>query len=235
MHSWQSQVLNLEISGNKNNAAMSLRFIRGYMSKLENRDYVVLLDRSGSMGLRDTKSGRSRWQEGQELIQSLADKVSAYDADGITVIPFNDSHKVYSNVSATTVAQIFNEVDPMGGTTMAPVLAKVFSDYTARKAKGDTKANGEYLIVLTDGAPSDESAVAKKIVEFGNKLDNGDSEYNILVIQVGSDSGATHFLRKLDDELTSQGAKHDIVDCKTSEEVGQWDSIAALLEHSLND
>lgn len=187
--------------------------------RLANRDYVLVLDKSGSMGETDTPSGQSRWKYAQESTAAIARKLAEYDPDGITIIPFAGSFKVYENTTPEKLKDVWAENEPNGGTVLAPVLKHVFADYNKRKAAGQTKANGEILVVVTDGQPTDEAAVAKEIVAFGNGLANADGEYGIAFIQVGKDAGATKFLKKLDDDLTSQGAKHDIVDTKTMEEL----------------
>lgn len=199
------------------------------MSKLENRDFVIAIDKSGSMGATDTKTGVSRFKDAEETTIAIANKVQPYDADGITVIPFNGSFKVYESVTPAKVADVFKENEPCGGTTLAPVLKAVFKSYDDRKKAGNAKANGEILVVVTDGAPQDENEVAKTIINFTKTLDNGDDEYGILFLQVGKDSGAHAFLVKLDDDLTKMGAKYDIVDCKTMEELEEIGPTAALL------
>lgn len=203
-------------------------------TNLQNRDYVLLLDKSGSMGTKDTPNGKSRWDYARESTEAIASKVAEYDPDGITVTTFSGTFKTYENTSPEKVANIFKENSPMGGTVLAPVLKAAFDSYLKRKAAGQTKANGEILLVVTDGQPEDEAAVAKAIVEFGNKLDNGDAEYGISFIQVGKDAEATKFLKKLDDDLTAQGAKHDIVDTKTMDEV-EAIGLTETLVAALND
>lgn len=201
---------------------------------LQNRDYVLVIDKSGSMEEKDTPTGQSRWKYAQESAHAIASKVAEFDPDGITVVPFAGSFKMYENTTAAKLKDIWAENEPMGGTVLAPVLKRIFEDYRKRKAAGQTKPNGEMLLVITDGQPQDEAAVAKEIVAFGNSLGNGDEEYGISFIQVGKDSGATNFLRKLDDDLTKQGAKHDIVDAKTMDEVEQIGLTETLIA-ALND
>lgn len=189
------------------------------MEKLKNRDYVLVIDKSGSMATKDCPNGKSRWEYVQETTLAMAAKITELDPDGITVVPFASTFKMYENTTAEKVASIFKENEPGGGTTLAPVLNKIFSDYQARKKSLSTKANGEMLLVVTDGEPSDQNEVAKAIIAFGNTLDNADDEYGIGFFQVGKDAGAAAFLKYLDDNLTSKGAKHDIVDCKTFDEI----------------
>lgn len=202
------------------------------MEKLKNRDYVLLIDKSGSMEGNDTPTGQSRWKYAEESTLAIAKKCQEYDPDGITLAVFAGGFKIYENTTPEKVADVFKENSPMGGTILAPPLKAIFDSYLARKKAGTTKANGEILLVVTDGQPSDESAVAKEIIAFGNKLDNPDDEYGISFIQVGKDAGASAFLKKLDDDLVKQGAKHDIVDTKTMDDVeniGLMETLVAAL------
>lgn len=202
------------------------------LEQLKNRDFVLILDKSGSMETKDTPTGQSRWDYAKESTIAVANKVCEFDPDGITLIPFAGSFKVYENVTPSKVEDVFKENSPMGGTVLAPVLQNVFNSYLQRKASAQTKANGEMVIVITDGQPQDESAVAKAIVEFTKKLDNGDGEYGVALLQVGKDATASAFLKKLDDDLGAQGAKFDIVDTKTMEElenIGLTEALVAAL------
>ena len=45
------------------------------MSKLETRDYILILDKSGSMSATDTRNGKSRWEEAKESTIALANAV----------------------------------------------------------------------------------------------------------------------------------------------------------------
>lgn len=198
-------------------------------SRLANRDYVLIMDKSGSMSTNDCIGGMSRWDAAKESTEAVARKIEGFDPDGFTVIPFAGSYKVYENCKSSTVTQIFQENEPNGGTVLAPVLEAAFGDYLKRKAAGQTKANGEMLLVVTDGAPQDQSAVAKTIINFANKLENGDGEYGIQFLQIGKDHQAAQFLKQLDDDLVKQGAKWDIVDTKTMDEVEQVGIQAALV------
>lgn len=203
------------------------------LENLKNRDYVLIIDKSGSMEETDTPSGQSRWLYAQESTLAIAKKTAEYDPDGITIIPFAGTFKTYENTTPDKVKDIWNENSPMGGTVLEPVLKSVFNNYLARKKAGTTKANGEICLVITDGQPQDEEKVARAIVDFGNKLDNADQEYGISFLQVGKDAHASAFLKRLDDDLTKQGAKYDIVDTKTMEEVeqiGLTEALVAALE-----
>jgi uncharacterized protein YegL len=206
-------------------------------SRLENRDYTLIIDQSGSMDTEDCPNGQSRWASAQESTESIARKLNKYDPDGITVVTFNNQYKTYENTTPEKVKDIFAELEPNGGTVLAPVLKSSFDSWLKRKQKGELKANGEIIVVVTDGCPQDEKEVASTIVNFTKKLDQSDEDnktIGIEFIQVGKDVAASRFLKKLDDDLTSQGAKYDIVDTKTMEEMGNM-TLVQVLEAALDD
>jgi vWA found in TerF C terminus len=181
---------------------------------LENRDYTLIIDKSGSMSTKDKPGGLSRWQIMQESALALANKCEELDPDGITVYLFSGKFKRYDNVTAAKVGTIFQENDPSGRTDLAAVLADAVNSYFQRKAAGQIPANGEIILVVTDGEPDDRKAVMDVILATTQKLDR-DEELAISFIQVGTDETATKFLKILDDDLGRAGAKFDIVDTIT--------------------
>lgn len=199
---------------------------------LKNRDYYLLIDKSGSMQETDTPSGQSRFDYARESTEAIAKMLEQYDPDGITVIPFSGSHRVYPNTTAAKVKDIFQENQPMGGTMLALPLQACFDDYLANKAAGKAKANGAIVVVVTDGRPADVGQVEETIAKFTHKLDNGDGEFGIAFLQVGKDAAATTYLQGLDDNI--KGAKFDIVDTKTIDQIEQIGLTEALVA-ALND
>ncbi len=185
---------------------------------LEQRDYTLIIDKSGSMSIRDQLGGRSRWQIMQESTLALANKCEELDPDGITVYVFAGRFKRYDNVTADKVLQIFQENEPSGRTDLAGVLLDATNDYFKRKASRQTKANGETILVVTDGEPDERKAVMKVIIEASRRIDV-DEELAISFIQIGNDLQATKFLKILDDELQNAGAKFDIVDTVTIDQM----------------
>jgi uncharacterized protein with von Willebrand factor type A (vWA) domain len=192
---------------------------------LTNRDYTLIIDKSGSMSTTDSKNGRSRWETVQESTLAIARKCEQFDPDGLTVYVFAGRFKRYENVTAAKVAQIFQENDPSGGTDLAAVLKDATDQYLQRKRLGQTKPQGETILVVTDGEPDDRKAVMQVVIQATQHLDR-DQELAISFVQVGADPQATRFLTALDDELQSTGAKFDICDTIT---------IDGLEETSLTD
>jgi Mg-chelatase subunit ChlD len=200
---------------------------------LENRDYTLIIDKSGSMSTKDKAGGLSRWQIMQESALALANKCEELDPDGITVYLFSGKFKRYDNVTAAKVSTIFQENDPSGRTDLAAVLADAIASYLQRKASGQTPANGEMILVVTDGEPDDRKAVMQVILDATQKLDR-DEELAISFIQVGLDEAATKFLKILDDDLSRAGAKFDIVDTITMEDMEDL-TLKEILLSAIND
>ncbi len=187
---------------------------------LEQRDYTLIIDKSGSMSIRDQASGKSRWDVMQESTLALASKCEEFDPDGITIYLFSGRFRRYDNVTSDKVLQIFRENEPSGRTDLASVLQDALNSYFQRKASGQTKENGETILVVTDGEPDDRKAVMKAIIEASRRIDR-DEELAISFVQIGSDAQATKFLKILDDELQGAGAKFDIVDTVTIEDMDE--------------
>ena len=200
---------------------------------LENRDYTQIIDKSGSMATPDQKGGRTRWVSAQESTLALASKCDQFDPDGITVYLFSGRFKRYDNVTAGKVTQIFQENDPSGSTDLASVLKHATDDYFQRKSAGQTKPNGEIILVITDGEPDDRKAVMKVIIEASRQMDINE-ELGISFIQVGTDAQATRFLKVLDDDLQGAGAKFDICDTITMDDMEDL-SLSEVLLNAIMD
>ncbi|BAY11964.1 vWA domain-containing protein [Calothrix sp. NIES-2098] len=200
---------------------------------MSDRDYTLIIDKSGSMSTPDQAGGRSRWDVAQESTLALARKCEQFDPDGITVYVFSGRFKRYDDVTSAKVAQIFQENDPAGTTNLAGVLQDALNNYFKRKAAGKTKTNGETILVITDGEPDDRKAVFEVIISATRQMDR-DEELAVSIIQVGSDPQATKFLKALDDQLQSVGAKFDICDTVTLDDLEEM-SLADVLMNAITD
>lgn len=202
-------------------------------SIISNRDYTLIIDKSASMSINDQPQGKTRWEAAQESALALAKECEQNDPDGITVYLFSGPFRRYDNVTSDKVSKIYEENEPMGGTDLASVLQDATENYFDRKAKGEAKANGETFVVITDGEPDDCKAVMRVIIEASQKIDR-DEEMGISLIQVGKDRKATAFLKALDDRLESAGAKFDIVDTITVDDMQDM-SLSEVLLNALID
>ena len=200
---------------------------------IQERDYTLIIDKSGSMSTPDQAGGKSRWEIMQESTLALARKCEQFDPDGMTVYLFSGKFKRFDDVTSQKVAQIFMENDPAGTTNLAAVLKDATDDYFKRKAAGQTKANGETILVVTDGEPDDRKAVFEVIVNASRQMEK-DEELGISIVQVGSDPQATKFLKALDDQMESIGAKFDICDTVTFDDMEDM-SLAEILTNAITD
>jgi len=180
------------------------------------------------MSTGDQVGGKSRWEAAQESTLALAKECEQFDPDGITVYLFSGRFRRYDNVTSDKVTKIYQENEPMGRTDLASVLLDAVSDYFRRKSLGTTKLNGETIVVITDGEPDDRKSVMKIIIETSQKLDK-DEELGISLIQVGKDTKATKYLKALDDQLQAAGAKFDIVDTITIDDMANLPLAEVLL------
>lgn len=197
------------------------------LAKLSEYDFVVVIDKSGSMA-EPVKTGasRTRWEAVQESALGFARDVQQLDSDGIDVVLFSGSGIVsHTGVTADTVKSIFAQNQPRGGTPLAEALTEALK----LADKSDKKA---FVVVFTDGVPDDKAAAAKVIVDAANQQATDDA-LTILFVQVGDDAAATGYLRSLDDDLA--GAKFDIVDAKTVAEADAFSSTADLILAAIAD
>ncbi|MEH2244668.1 vWA domain-containing protein [Nostoc sp.] len=200
---------------------------------MSDRDYTLIIDKSGSMSTPDQVGGKSRWEIAQESTLALARKAEQFDPDGITVYVFAGRFKRYDDVTSAKVTQIFLENDPAGTTNLAGVLQDALNNYFQRKAAGKAKPNGETILVITDGEPDDRKAVFEVIIHATRQMER-DEELGISLIQVGSDAQATKFLKALDDQLQSVGAKFDICDTVTLDDLEEM-SLVDVLTNAITD
>jgi hypothetical protein len=200
---------------------------------LENRDYTLIIDKSASMSTPDKTNSTSRWLALQESTFALATKCEQFDPDGITIYLFAKEFQRYDHVTSAKVKQIFTENIPEDTTNLAGVLQDAINNYFQRKANNQTKPAGEVILVVTDGIQDDRQAVYEIIINTTQRLDNP-HELRISLIQVGADTKATKFLHALDDSLQSVGAKFDICDTITLEELEEM-SLTDVLIKAITD
>ena len=182
---------------------------------LNNRDYTIIIDKSGSMATKDQPGQRSRWAAARESTEAFARRCEELDPDGLTLYVFASKFRRYDRVNADRVSAVFVENEPCGGTDLAAVLDHSLDAYFQRKGGADSRP--ETVLVVTDGAPDDEKAVMKSVLRAAKRVQRAD-ELVISFIQIGTDSGARRFLKILDDEMVRAGAPFDIVTTVTLDE-----------------
>src|SRR5574337_163954 len=189
-------------------------------------DFIVVLDRSGSMSETDCPRGLSRWDYMKESIMAFSRDVAALDSDGIGLVVFGGATAdSYDNVGPDKVKDVLERTSPRGSTPLTEALNEAF----ALAGKSDKK---DFIMVFTDGGPDERHSAAQAIIDHANKQETDDA-CTVLFVQVGRDKGATAYLKSLDDDL--KGAKFDIVDAMTIEEAEKFPTIVALVEKAISD
>lgn len=199
---------------------------------VNDRDYTLIIDKSGSLANSDG-NGKSRWEIAQESTIALAKKCDDIDPDGLTVYLFSGRFRRYDNVTADKIVQIYEQNEPMGKSDLKSVLQDALNNYFQRKAIGQSKPNGETMLIITDGIPDEPKEIIKVIIDASQKIDR-DEELGISFIQVGKDKKATEYFKALDDQLEQAGAKFDIVDTITIDDM-QNVSLTEVLLNALID
>jgi Mg-chelatase subunit ChlD len=193
---------------------------------LSEYDFVVVVDKSGSMGEEDMPGGRSRWDYMQETATAFTRDICKLDSDGIGLVLFSGSSVVAKDgCGVDDVKRVFAENRPSGSTPLHSALSEAFK-LAGKSSKKD------FIIVFTDGVPDDGAAAAEVIKRQANSQETDDA-CTVLFVQVGRDAAATRYLRSLDDDL--KGAKFDIVDAKTMDEAEKFASTAELIVAAIND
>lgn len=196
-------------------------------SIVTNRDYTVIIDKSGSLTT-DDGTGKTRWEIAQESTFALAQKCDEIDPDGITIYLYSGRFRRYDNVTADKIREIYAQNEPMGKSDLKSVLQDALGNYFQRKAQGETKLNGETMLIITDGVPDEPKEIIRLIIEATHKIDR-DEELGISFIQIGKDKKATEYFKALDDLLQEAGAKFDIVDTITMDDMEDMNLTQVLL------
>ena len=181
----------------------SLDPLTGGGEMMYDRDYTLVVEQSAAMAA-PQPDGRSLWESVRHCVAAVADKCEELNPEGITVYFFNDRFERHDNVTPDRVEDVFANFQPAGRADLAAVLRDAVRNYLLRRARGEAKANGETIAIVTEGHPTDSQGVIDAIVEASQQIDRNE-ELGISLIQAGSDPEVTKFLKYLDNELTQAG------------------------------
>lgn len=183
-----------------------------------------LIDRSGSMDTRDCE-GDSRYNYAAEKVKVIVKGAAQFDPDGVSIHFFN--HKVESHKNVATVEEV-NELIAKhrpGGNTATDLAIQA-----AWKEHQTSKSSQTFVFVITDGEPSNPSAVERAIVNITNSVSSPE-EFRLSFLTVGErSSGLDAWLTGLDSNL--KGAKYDIVGVEKLEDVDFESAVADLIGSS---
>lgn len=192
------------------------------MSNLEinkGDEFIIAYDISGSMQTTDCPGGLSRLVYTRETLKTFISEAAKFDPNGVSVYLFGATVHAHRDLTPEQIEEKLGNIKTEGATRTDLAILAAFAEH---KEKGSKQT---FLIIFTDGEPSDAEATKNAIIDVTKKVSDP-MEFRIAFITVGVVSSELRaYLTELDDTLTQSGAAHDIVDVKAIDEV---DFMAAI-------
>lgn len=170
---------------------------------LADHEIVLLIDSSASMNTRDCPNNESRWTWCRNQAGMLYNEGKELFKNKINIITFNSEFRSYAKCKVESLEQVFAQNVPAGETNMAPVIDDALSTLNSQLYSGKPAV----IAVVTDGRPTDVEPLKAKIKQIANSL-RDPSLLTIAFIEIGTPE---RYLKELDNDLVSQGARADIV------------------------
>lgn len=185
--------------------------------------FIIGLDISGSMQAKDCPGNTTRFGYVLETMKTFIKEASKWDPDGISFYAFNDQIQEFRDVA--TVEEINEKIAKLkvgGGTATHLAISEAYREHKEKKNEQT------FLMLFTDGEPTDPEAVKKAIIDITKDVkDEKEFRISILTVGVRTDSLNT-WLENLDDHLDD--AKYDIVDIEKLEDVNFEQAVANAIE-----
>lgn len=216
-----SAPLSATVGKSKPLTAAATQFRTMTAKDLANFELELIVDQSLSMRRRDCPGGTSRWEWCGLQLGNLSNQLAAYTPRGFTLTTFASEFQSYPNASAGDVQRLFAYGGLASGTRLSRPLGARLSHYFASK-----KPNSRPLlvVVITDGAPTpaqDGVLVAGNLISASRRMSKPD-EVTVVFFQIGgANPFGRLFLNQMDHTLVRAGAKHDIVQTVSFEQLQQ--------------
>lgn len=175
--------------------------------------FIIGLDISGSMVTTDCPGGLSRFVSSLETLKTFVREAAKWDPDGVSFYPFGATVHAYPDLQPDDIDAKIGRLSLEAATMTHLAVNRAYAEHKAKKNEQT------FLLIFTDGQPSDPEALRNEIISITNDVKD-EKEFRIAFITVGQRSASLDaYLTALDDDLTKAGAKYDIVDVKRLEEV----------------
>jgi hypothetical protein len=196
--------------------------------KLVRYDIELILDITGSMNYYDGTGSLTRFQWCHEQVRSLAQRLAPYKKT-MTITTFNTSFDTTENCDPGRVEQLYGTITPVGGTDLVdPLMARCEACLTRERSSGQP----QLIAIISDGMPNvpkDPKAVNRALVDFSQRL-NKPGEITITFLQIGDTFDGRDFCLDLDENLMNEGAKYDMVNTKTFDQLKNEGLVNALID-----
>lgn len=187
--------------------------------------FIIAPDISASMQATDCPGGLSRFRYMLETMKLFCSEAAKWDPDGVSFYPFGATCHTYRDLQPAEIDTKISTLKFEGATMTHLAIDAAYKEHV-EKSNEQT-----FLMLFTDGAPSDPEAVKKSIIAITNAVKD-EKEFRIAFLTVGvRPADLELFLTDLDDNLPKMGAKYDIVDVKRVEEV----DFMSAIDGALND
>lgn len=185
--------------------------------------FIIAFDHSGSMQAQDCPGNSTRFNYVLETMKAFIVEAAKWDPDGVSFYAFNNHLSPYPDVkSVEEINTTIGKLKPAGGTATHLAITAAYNEH---KQKGSEQT---FLMVFTDGEPTDPDAVKQSIIDITNDVKD-EKEFRICFLTVGVRTAQLdQWLTDLDDNLT--GAKYDIVDIEKMEDVDFESAVANAIE-----
>jgi len=199
------------------------------LKRLSQFDIVIVVDASGSMNQSLSSEPESKWQWCADHISSFAREIKPYlGGRGITLITFNNSFTKERGCSAERVENLFRTMTPAGATDMGSPLQDVLSEFLSTQ-----RGRPLLVVVMTDGMPNRGPKVENVIIQATQEM-RSPGEIKVTFLEIGEEYDGRALLKYLDDYLIHDGAKYDIVDTLTFDQLKQI-GLAGAMVHAFED
>ncbi len=195
--------------------------------KLVQYDIELIIDITGSMQDKDGTGDQTKFQWCHEQVRNFAQLLGEYQKT-FTITTFNTSFDTERQCNANRVEQIYATIVPRGGTDLVDPLMSRLNDSLENRRPG----RATLIAVITDGMPNvpkDPRVVNRALVDFTQKMAKAD-DVVVTFLQIGDTFDGKSFCIDLDDNLVNEGAKFDIVDTKTFDDLKNEGLTSALVD-----
>lgn len=199
------------------------------------RQYVIIIDKSGSMDCPDKTSGSTRWVAARNAVEKMIDVIFKYDIDHTVPLYLFDSSPTFVGEvqKPGQVLKIFKDYKPSGSTGLDHVLEMTLNEYAGKNRPNYEVVPGTTFIVLLDGLADNENnvfQVLRKYSDVKNGYITNHTQIAVSFIQIGDDESATKFLQRLDNEI-----EPDICDTKKDDILYQNGGLDRILYDAIFD
>jgi len=178
---------------------------------LANYTLELIVDRSMSMHRPDCPGGLSRWEWCGQQAASLAQALSPFVPNGLTIVPFATEYDVFEHASAQNIDTLFNSIGLQSGTRLFEPLTERLDNYFVH---WKPTSKPLLIVVITDGVPFpkfEPELVKNELIEASQKMKSPE-QVTVIFCQIGDqDRFGKRYLTDLDENLTSYGARYHFV------------------------